>query len=104
MLCQALVLMSFMITLVLLVLVYIDYHCLIDYRDTKSKIRNVESMEVKMYETTMNRIVEGATPLDTANVQDCIHGKGLGFYIPKTTEYVFIPNCINFDSIVICAH
>ena len=57
--------------------------CVCSCRDATSKISNSASLTKAQYELELDRVFAAMTALDTTNVDDCLLGKGLGFYVPQ---------------------
>ena len=53
------------------------------HRDSKARLARLDT--VVAYEPELARLLQGAIALDTANVEDCLQARGLGFYVPETT-------------------
>lgn len=45
-------------------------------------IKNAQSLESEAYDTEVHKLISTSTPLPSDNAQDCISGRGLGFYVP----------------------
>ena len=62
-------------------------------REPSPKLTNADSLTKYKYEEEINTLIKTSMALDTTNVEDCLLGKGLGFYIPETTRFV----CMRVD-------
>jgi len=51
-------------------------------------IKNAQSLESEAYDTEVHKLVSTSTPLPSDNAQDCISGRGLGFYVPDNKGWV----------------
>ena len=60
------------------------------FRDASSKISNSGSLTKAQYELELEKLFSAMTPLDASNVEDCLLGKGLGFYVPETSGWVIM--------------
>lgn len=49
-------------------------------------INNVPTLLSAAYEMELERLISTSTPLTTENVQDCLNGRGIGFYVPDVKE------------------
>ena len=56
-------------------------HC----SDGLAQIANTDALTMSSYDASVTSLLKQSRPLDTANVGDCLAGKGLGFYLPATT-------------------
>ena len=57
------------------------------YRDVQAKISHLDKLSAAAYDAHVTKMLAKSRGLDTANVHDCLAGKGLGFYIPETTGW-----------------
>lgn len=49
-------------------------------------INNAQTLLSTAYETELEKLISSSTPLTTENVQDCLSGRGIGFYVPDVKE------------------
>lgn len=54
-----------------------------------AKISGVDELVKEKYEAMLDRVIASSQALHTSNVNDCLLGNGLGFYIPETNGSVF---------------
>ncbi len=55
-------------------------------REMKSVIRNTGSLTAAHYDAEVMGLLASSVALDTTYASDCLQQKGLGFYVPETTE------------------
>lgn len=57
--------------------------------DMNAKITGVDELVKEKYEAMLDRVIASSQALHTSNVNDCLLGNGLGFYIPETNGKSF---------------